>query len=76
MEIFGVAPDPTVIATMGILLLARRVSWELLVIPLFWCALSGAVLWTMGSPDALVMPVAALAVLLLAITRKRRGQRL
>ena len=77
MEIFGVAPDPTVIATMGILLLAsRRVFWELLVIPLFWCALSGAVKWTMGSPDALVMPVAALGVLLLAITRKRRGQRL
>src|SRR6266567_893774 len=42
VEIFGVAPDPTAIATLGLLLLATgRVRWEQLVVPLFWCAISG-----------------------------------
>lgn len=72
-EIFGMAPDPTVVATLGTLLLtARRVFWALLIIPLFWCALSGAVAWTMNLPDALLMPFAALAVLCVAGTTKRR----
>jgi hypothetical protein len=73
VEIFGVAPDPTVTATLGLLLLAaNRVNWELMVIPLLWCALSGAVQWTMKSPDALVMPFAGLAVLFVAGTRKNK----
>ena len=58
-ELFGVAPDPTAIATLGVLVAASRPHWELLVIPLIWCAISGATLWTMQSPDALVVPVAA-----------------
>jgi hypothetical protein len=63
VEIFGIAPDPTVIATLGVLLMADRSPWYLYVIPLIWCALSGATLWTMQSPDALVMPVVAVLVL-------------
>jgi hypothetical protein len=64
-ELFGVAPDPTVVATLGVLVAAHRPHWELLVIPIIWCAISGATLWTMESPDALVMPgVAALAFVL------------
>jgi hypothetical protein len=66
-EMFGVAPDPTVVATIGILLAAGwRRLWKLWVIPLLWCVLSGAVTWTMGSPDALVMPLAALVALIFA----------
>jgi hypothetical protein len=66
-EIFGVAPDPTAIATLGILLLAsRRPVWALMPIPIIWCAISGATLWTMKSQDALITPLAALLVLLLA----------
>ena len=69
-EIFGVAPDPTVLATLGILLtMDKRSPWALMVIPLLWCALSGATLWAMGSPDAWVMPVAALGALGLIIYR-------
>jgi hypothetical protein len=69
-EIFGVAPDPTAIATLGILLLAsRRTAWALMPIPIIWCAISGATLWTMQSQDALIMPLAALLVLLL-VARK------
>lgn len=50
-EIFGMAPDPTALATLGMLLLAgRRLSWVLLPIPLAWCLVSGATLWAMASP--------------------------
>jgi hypothetical protein len=66
VEVFGVAPDPTVVATLGVLVAADRTRWELLVVPLLWCAISGATLWTMQSPNAWVMPAAALLALLLA----------
>jgi hypothetical protein len=63
-EVFGVAPDPTVVATLGILLAGgRRALWRLGVIPFLWCGLSGAVTWTLGSPEAPVMLIAALVVL-------------
>jgi Family of unknown function (DUF6064) len=64
-ELFGVAPNPTVVATLGILLAADRPHWMLLVIPLLWCAISGATLWTMQSPDALVTPAVALLVIVM-----------
>ncbi len=75
-ETFGVAPDPTALATLGILLLAaNRVRWELLLVPMSWCAVTGATLWAMGAPDALMLPVAALLTLSLAVrkTRSLRG---
>ena len=65
-EIFGIAPDPTVVATLAILLpVSGRMRWLLLCIPMIWCAISGATLWAMGSADALLMPLIALLVLLL-----------
>ncbi len=69
-ELFGLAPDPTAAATLGALLLAAgRVRWELLLVPLAWCAVTGATLWAMRAPDALVMPLAGLAVLALSVWR-------
>ncbi|MFC5085849.1 DUF6064 family protein [Microvirga arabica] len=76
-EIFGIAPDPTVLATLGILLTVdEQPRLGLMVIPLIWCALSGATLWTMGSPDAWIMPVAGLGALGLSVYRvlSARGQ--
>jgi hypothetical protein len=71
-EVFGMAPDPTALGTLGFALLlptpGRR--WLLLVIPLLWCAISGATLWTMGSPDALVLPAAGLLALSIAALRR------
>jgi hypothetical protein len=52
-EIFGVAPDPTAIGTLGFLLLARSKFLPLLLpIPLLWCFLSGLTLWSMGALEA------------------------
>lgn len=66
VEFFAIAPDPTAIATLGVLVAAQRPHWLLLVVPLIWCAISAATLRTMQSPDAMVVPVAA--ALALALT--------
>ena len=66
-EVFGMAPDPTAVATLGILLTAPgAAALGLMIIPLLWCAIGGATLWTMESPDALVLPTAAALALLLS----------
>ncbi len=66
-EVFGLAPDPTTLATLGLLLLLkpsdpRRVTFTSMLwpIPLAWCLLSGATLWAMQAADAWLMPGAAL----------------
>lgn len=67
-EVFGMAPDPTALATLGVLLLAgARPAWGLFPIPVAWCLLSGATLWTMESPDFAIVPLAALLALILAV---------
>jgi hypothetical protein len=49
-EVFGIAPDPTVIATVGLLLLtSSRFRWGLLPVPLIWCAITAATLWAMNA---------------------------
>jgi hypothetical protein len=68
-EIFGLAPDPTAIATLGVLVAAHRPRWSLLIIPLIWCAISAATLWTMQSPNALVVTTTAALALGLGIWR-------
>ena len=69
VELFGVAPDPTVLATLGVLLAADRVRAELLVIPLLWCGITGTVLYGLSAPEASLMPTAGLAALGLALYR-------
>jgi hypothetical protein len=63
-EIFGIAPDPTAIATLGLLFLARG-KWIglLFPIPLLWCFASGATLWAMDEPQMWV-PLAAASLVL------------
>ena len=65
VEVFGIAPDPTVAATLGMLLAVRR-NWLLWPIPLMWCAISGATLWTMRAPIWWILPALALLALVLA----------
>jgi hypothetical protein len=60
LEVFGSAPDPTVLATLGLLLMVRHpLRWLLSVIPLAWCLISGATLWVLSVPTWPVMPLAA-----------------
>lgn len=66
LELFGLAPDPTAVATLGVLLAADRIRFALMIVPLLWCAIGGATLWAMGAPDALILPAAGLLAALLA----------
>ena len=76
-EVFGIAPDPTVIATLGFLLLIRgRFVWALYPIPVLWTLLSGVTLYTMGERQAwivfLALLLAAVAVVTLRLDLKRQ----
>jgi hypothetical protein len=70
-EIFGIAPDPTVVATLGIVLMSGHGRTLLLVIPLVWCVVSGATLWAMHARDALLMPLIAALVSVMAIRGRK-----
>lgn len=73
-EVFGVAPDPTALATVATLaLVGGRVRWLLLAIPLLWCAIAVATLWAMGAREAVVLGVTALLALLPASRGSRRA---
>ena len=74
LEVFGVAPDPTVVATLGLLLAANRIHWVALPIPLLWCLVGGATLWIMNAADAFILPAVALVVLFPAVRRRAAPQ--
>jgi len=79
-EVFGLAPDPTAIAVLGVLLCAdagKRALRLLLGVlragALAWCAVSAATLATMGSAQAWVMlGVMVLAIAGLVLDRSHR----
>ena len=76
VEIFGIVPDPTAVATLGLLLLAAgRVRGELLAIPAIWCAISGATLLAMKAPDFWVTPLSAAVAVSLAVGKARTRRR-
>ena len=58
-EVFGIAPDPTAIATLGVLLACRAqpIAW---LIPLAWCAVSGATLMELRVGHAWLLPTFAI----------------
>ena len=74
VEVFGLAPDPTVVATLGALLVAGpHAPWALWAIPVLWCVVGGATLWAMEESDAFVLPIASiLAITTLLVARMRR----
>jgi len=74
-EVIGLAPDPTAIGTLGILLVCR---WDesslpggarlgavalLWAIPVAWCLVTGLTLWTLHAPEAIIAPALALLAL-------------
>ena len=74
-EVFGMAPDPTALATLGVLLLSgARPAWALFPVPVAWCLISGATLWAMEAPDFAVVPLAALLAVGGALMHARPGR--
>lgn len=71
-EIFGIAPDPTAVATLAILALAAgRLRVGLMVIPVLWCVVTGATLWTMETGDFVVAPLGAALAIAVALLARR-----
>jgi len=68
-QTFAMTPDPTVLATLGLILMSARPRWWLAVmpIPLAWCALSGLIGTTLDLPFAWVMPAAAILCVLIMV---------
>lgn len=58
-QVFGVAPDPTCAATLGVLLFWRS-PWFLWVVPLLWSAASAATLMTLQASPVWLLPALAL----------------
>ncbi|WP_326538422.1 DUF6064 family protein [Pseudorhodoferax sp.] len=61
LALFGLTPDATAVGTLGLLLLLQRqgrsralplLPWA---VPVLWCVLSAATLWTLGMPDGLLL---------------------
>lgn len=66
-RIVGVAPGPTALFTLGLLLLTTgRRAWLLMIVPLAWCAVAGVVAWALGVAEAWPLPLLGLAALSLA----------
>ncbi|WP_295718224.1 hypothetical protein [uncultured Halovibrio sp.] len=58
-EVAGTAPTPTALVTLGMLLLARPISWVTGVIPVLWLVYSSVIWWVSGwLPGAVVAPLA------------------
>lgn len=66
-ECFGIAPDPTAIATLGMLLMARKAPWPLWIGPAAWCLVTGLTLWALQAPHAFLPPLAALLAVAAAL---------
>lgn len=64
VALFGLTPDPTAVATLGVALLAvRRRHLVLLAIPLLWSAISALTLWAMQAAEAWAVIIAAAVAL-------------
>ncbi len=72
-EVFGIAPDPTAIATLGFCLAGNgRLVSILVPIPLIWCLFSGLTLLAMDEAQAYV-PLLAAAIVILALILRAMG---
>jgi hypothetical protein len=73
-ELFGMAPDPTALATLGVLLAInlRHAGW-LFPVPVAWCLVSGATLWAMDAPEFWIAPLLAVGSVLMQAWPRRPG---
>jgi hypothetical protein len=73
-EVFALAPDPTAIGTLGVLLIAGggAVLWP---VPVLWCLFSAGTLWTLGTAQGVVPFAAALLAPAAALVWRRAPAR-
>ncbi|GAB4364496.1 MAG: hypothetical protein Kow00114_21230 [Kiloniellaceae bacterium] len=72
--VVGVAPAPTVLLTLAVLLLVPgRRRWLPLAVPLLWAGVAGVTGWVLGVPEYLALAGLALAALAGLVVAGRRG---
>jgi hypothetical protein len=73
LQLPGTLPAPTVLATLGLLLMARRRAWPFAIIPLLWGMIGGAAAFSLGIWQDVAMGIASVAgFAILAFTRSTR----
>lgn len=74
--LFGVAPGPTTIFTVGMLLLVEgRTPLHLVVLPVLWLLVGGAAAWLLNIPEDVALPLAGIGVFCLILWKNRRRTR-
>ena len=75
-ETYGLHPDPTAIATLGVLLIILRgpTLWLALLIPILWCVIGSLTLIAIGASGALI-PLAAATIIVGTALAKKSGRR-
>ncbi len=70
LEVFGIAPDPTALGTLGILLMMPGVKPKILaIIPFIWCLISGLTYLAMDMPLGLLTPAVAVLASIASIKK-------
>ncbi len=74
-EAYGLHPDPTAVATLGVLLVMLRglALWLSLLIPSLWCVIGSLSLMAMDSAGALIPLSAAILIAGTALARSIRS---
>jgi hypothetical protein len=76
VRVVGLAPEPTALFTLALLLLADgRAPLYLAAIPVLWTLIAGATAWTLGMPQDLVLPLLGLAAFALLLWKNWQRQR-
>ena len=76
LRVAGLAPAPTTIFTLGLLLLIEgRTPLHLVLIPVLWTLIAGGTAWVLSISQDLALPVAGLGVLGLILWRNRQHRR-
>jgi hypothetical protein len=71
IELFGLTPDPTVVATLGVLLALRpKRRWLLMIVPVLWCLFTGLTLLAMSARDWWIAPAAAVLAVVLTLSSR------
>ena len=73
VRVVGLAPGPTAVFTLGMLLLGvGRTPLHLALIPLLWTLIAGATAWILSIPQDLVLPVVGIGAIVLILWKNRR----
>jgi hypothetical protein len=72
-RVVGLAPAPTTILTLALLLLvAGRTPWHLTIVPVLWTLVAGTTAWILWIPQDLALPVVGLGGAGLSLWKNRR----